>query len=84
VAEAVELAWRRGARLDSWSEHFCPQRWWQAIADCGLDVDRLLHEPYQLEDRLPWDHVNVKYGRAFLEKEQQRSLVQLVAMADAT
>lgn len=84
VAEAVELAWRRGARLDSWSEYFCPQRWWQAIADCGLDVDRLLHEPYQLEDRLPWDHVNVKYGRAFLEKEQRRSLVQLVAMADAT
>ena len=34
---------------------------------------------------LPWDHVNVKKpGRAFLEKEQQRSLVQLDVMADAT
>ncbi|GIW94232.1 MAG: B12-binding domain-containing radical SAM protein [Pirellulaceae bacterium] len=83
VAEAIELAWRRGARLDSWSEFFQPHRWWQALADVGLDMDRLLHEPFQLEDRLPWDHVNVKYGRAFLEKEQKRSVVQLQAMADA-
>ena len=32
---------------------------------------------------LPWDHVNVKKGRAFLEKEQNRSLVQLEVMATA-
>jgi hypothetical protein len=34
--------------------------------------------------KLPWDHVNVKYGRTFLEKEQARSVVQLEAMAEAT
>ncbi len=83
VAEAIELAWRRGARLDSWSEFFVPERWWQALADAELDIDRLLHEPYALNDRLPWDHIQVKYGRAFLEKEQTRSVVQLQAMADA-
>ena len=26
---------------------------------------------------LPWDHVNVKKGREYLEKEQNRSVVQL-------
>jgi radical SAM family uncharacterized protein len=84
VADAIELAWRRGARLDSWSECFQPQRWWKALADCQIDIDRLLHEPYPLDCRLPWDHVNVKYGRAFLEKEQNRALVQLAAMAQAS
>jgi hypothetical protein len=34
--------------------------------------------------KLPWDHVNVKYGREFLEKEQVRSMTQLTAMADAS
>ena len=29
------------------------------------------------------DHVNVKYGRTFLEKEQNRAMVQLASMADA-
>ncbi len=83
VAEAIELAWRRGARMDSWREHFNGERWWRAMHDTGLDVERLIHEPYQVNDRLPWDHLNVKYGRTYLEKEQNRSLVQLDAMAGA-
>ena len=83
VAKAIELAWRRGARLDSWSENMNADRWWQALADAGIDVERALHEPYQLTDRLPWDHLNVKYGRRFLEKEQDRSVLQLDAMAEA-
>ena len=60
-----------------------PQRWWQALADAGIDAQQVLHQPYELDDKLPWDHVNVKYGRTYLEKEQTRSVVQLEAMADA-
>lgn len=83
VAEVVELAWRRGARLDSWMEHLNAELWWKAVADCGLDVDAILHRPSELTDRLPWDHINVKKGRTYLEKEHDRSVVQLSAMADA-
>ncbi len=82
-AKAIELAWQRGARLDSWYENFNGERWWQAIADAGIDVEQALHQPYDVSDKLPWDHVNVKYGRTFLEKEQTRSVVQLDAMASA-
>jgi radical SAM family uncharacterized protein len=83
VAAGIELAWRRGARLDSWYERFDAHRWWQALAETGLDVEAALHRPYDLGSRLPWDHLNVKYGRTFLEKEQNRSVIQLAAMADA-
>jgi len=83
VAEVVELAWRRGARLDSWSEHLRADLWWQAAADCGLDLNQVIHQPYELSDKLPWDHLNVKKGRTYLEKEQQRATVQLAAMAEA-
>lgn len=83
VAEAIELAWKRGARFDGWHEHFQPELWWQALAECGIDVERALHEPYPLESRLPWDHLNVKKGRQYLEKEQNRAVVQLAQMADA-
>jgi radical SAM family uncharacterized protein len=80
MAEVIELAWRNGARMDSWREKFSAPRWWQALADVGLDQARLLHEPYPVDQPLPWDHVLVKTGRAFLEKEQQRSATQLTAM----
>ena len=84
TARAVENAWRAGARLDSWHEQMKADRWWAAFATADIDIEKQLHEPYDLHDRLPWDHVNVKYGRTFLEKEQNRSVVQLDAMADAT
>lgn len=83
LADTIELAWKRGARLDSWNERFDSNLWKQALADTGIDIQTALHEPYGLTDKLPWDHVNVKYGRPFLEKEQTRSVVQLEKMADA-
>lgn len=84
MAGAIELAWRRGARLDSWSELFNGDRWWQALADSGINTQQVLHEPYDLTDKLPWDHINVKKGRTYLEKEYDRAVVQLDAMAEAT
>ncbi len=82
--EAIELAWKRGARLDSWGEMLDADRWWQAFHDVGIDMESQLHEPYELGDKLPWDHLNIKYGRTFLEKEHHRSVVQLESMADST
>ncbi|NIL96392.1 MAG: TIGR03960 family B12-binding radical SAM protein [Planctomycetales bacterium] len=83
TAAAIELAWRRGARMDSWSERFDAELWWSAMSDAGVDVQRTIHQPYEMANRLPWDHVNVKYGRPFLEKEQRRSVLQLREMAGA-
>ncbi len=83
TCDAVELAWQRGARMDGWTEMLDPQRWWQALHDSHIDIEKQLHEPYELMGKLPWDHVNVKYGRDYLAKEQTRSLTQLEAMADA-
>jgi radical SAM superfamily enzyme YgiQ (UPF0313 family) len=84
MGDVIELAWRRGARLDSWMECIRPQLWWDAMRDLGIDIDAAIHQPYAVEARLPWDHINVKKGRTFLEKEHHRAVVQLAEMADAT
>ena len=83
LGDVIELAWRKGARLDSWMERIQPQLWWEAARELGIDVDTAIHEPFKVEARLPWDHINVKKGRTYLEKEQQRAVVQLAEMADA-
>jgi radical SAM family uncharacterized protein len=84
VAPALEEAWRRGCRLDGWSECFQPQVWWQTFADLGIDVNWYSQRTRPMTEVLPWDHVNVKKGREYLEKEQTRSLLQLEVMANAT
>jgi radical SAM family uncharacterized protein len=83
TAPALEEAWRRGARLDGWRECFQPQLWWQVFRDLGIDTEWYSQRARPMDERLPWDHVNVKKGREYLEKEQTRSLLQLTVMADA-
>jgi radical SAM family uncharacterized protein len=83
IAPALELAWRRGCRLDGWRECFQPDVWWQAFADLGIDTAWYSQRSRPMNELLPWDHVNVKKGREYLEKEQSRSLLQLEVMANA-
>jgi radical SAM family uncharacterized protein len=84
VAPALEEAWRRGCRLDGWRECFKPDVWWQTFQDLGIDPLWYSQRSRPMTEVLPWDHVNVKKGRQYLEKEQTRSLTQLEVMAGAT
>jgi radical SAM family uncharacterized protein len=83
IAPALEEAWRRGCRLDGWTECFKPDVWWQTFADLGIDTAWYSQRSRPMTEILPWDHVNVKKGREYLEKEQARSVVQLQVMANA-
>ena len=83
VAPALEEAWRRGCRLDGWSECFKPQAWWKTFEDLGIDPTWYSQRTRPMSEVLPWDHVNVKKGREYLEKEQDRSVMQLRVMANA-
>jgi radical SAM family uncharacterized protein len=83
VSPALHEAWKRGARLDGWKECFNPKLWWKVFEDLGIDVAFYSQRQRPVSEVLPWDHVNVKKGRAYLEKEQARSVVQLGVMAEA-
>jgi radical SAM family uncharacterized protein len=83
IAPALEKAWRNGCRLDGWKECFKPNVWWQTLADMGIDPGWYSQRNRPVTEVLPWDHVNVKKGREYLEKERERSVVQLQVMADA-
>jgi radical SAM superfamily enzyme YgiQ (UPF0313 family) len=72
IGPVIETVWRRGARFDAWAEEFQPDLWWQALAEAGIDLETLLHQPYSMDLRLPWDHVGIRQGRDYLEQEQLR------------
>ena len=72
-----------GARLDAWAEYFDPRLWWETFDDLGIDVPFYSHRERPVDEVLPWDHIHIKYGREYLAKEQNRSVVQLEAMAGA-
>ncbi len=69
LAQLLEKAWERGARLDGWSDHFQLKLWQEAAAeDCGLDLDFYLRER-TLDEILPWQHLDSGVSIDFLKQE---------------
>jgi radical SAM family uncharacterized protein/radical SAM-linked protein len=68
----VEEAWRRGCRLDAWSEHLRFDRWREAFAARGLDPERGLAERSPRWAQ-PWDVVRPPVSRRFLLRERERA-----------
>ena len=77
MAEAIELAYRRGAAFDAWNERFQPGIWRTAMADAGIDVERVLHAPWPADATLPWDHIGIRQGREYLHRERDAAAAQL-------
>lgn len=73
LADVIELAWRKGARFDSWDEQFSISIWEQSIAEVGIDPT-----PYYMtlpvDARLPWDHLDIGLEDGFLLDEYRKAL----------
>ncbi len=57
LAPVLLEAYRRGCRLDAWSEHMRLEPWREAFPAAGVDPDFYLRER-RPEELLPWDHVD--------------------------
>jgi radical SAM family uncharacterized protein len=80
LAALVEAAWRRGARFDSWSEHFSLQRWELAAGDVGMSLRdgsessaAAAGAAATVSRPLPWERViDSLVGSDFLAAERER------------
>ena len=73
VAEAVERAWRLGAQLDAWDEHFRYDTWCQAFDDVGVRPADYAARRWGEDEALPWDHIHAGVTKQFLLAEKHRA-----------
>lgn len=73
AADLIEAAYRNGARLDAWDEHLNFDAWLQAIEQTGFDVEDALRER-QLDERLPWDHIDIHIPKSWFQEDYARAL----------
>lgn len=73
VAEVLEGAFRRGATLDSWGDHFQMERWTEAFSEAGLDPSWYAHRSRAKEERFPWEVVSAGLSRRFLWREWEKA-----------
>ena len=73
VAEALGRAWRLGAQLDAWDEHFRYDLWLQAFDELGIAPADYAHRRRAEDEWLPWDHIDAGVTKAFLLEEKHRA-----------
>lgn len=75
VGDALEQAWRKGCKFDSWSDHFKFDQWLKAFAGVGIEPDFYANRPFELDEVLPWDHIDAGVSKSFLASEYEEALV---------
>ncbi|MBI5725239.1 MAG: TIGR03960 family B12-binding radical SAM protein [Planctomycetes bacterium] len=77
VGRTIEQAWRNGARLDAWDEHWDYSKWATAFEQTGLDVVPYVHRELPPGAALPWSHIISPRGLDFLKAEHQRIIAAI-------
>lgn len=72
-ADAVEAAWKDGARLDSWSEYFSFDRWEKAFRENTPGLSFYACRERALDEVLPWDVISVGVKKSFLCHEREQA-----------
>jgi len=73
AGDLLEAAFRNGARLESWDEHLNWPAWTTAIDETGFDAEDALRER-ALDERLPWDHIDMLIPKSWFQEDWERAL----------
>jgi len=70
LGPVIEDVWRRGGRLESWSEHFSLARWMAAFEAAGIDPHFYANRQRGDDEIFPWDVIDSGVSRQFLARER--------------
>ncbi len=69
LGKVIETAWRKGCHFDSWEEHLDRDKWTASFEECGIDPFFYTARERDLEEIMPWDHMDYGVTKKFLQKE---------------
>lgn len=69
LSKAIYAAFKKGCKFDSWGEHFKYDLWMEALEESGIDPYEIASGKWELEQPLPWDHLDTGVSKAFLVRE---------------
>ncbi len=68
ISEAIENAFRKGARFDGWEEGLRFEVWMEAFKEAGIEPETYLGSR-STDEKLPWDFIDTGVGREYLLQE---------------
>ena len=73
LADVIETAWRKGCRLDGWSEHLKKDAWEESFAENGIDPFFYTARRRDYDEILPWEHMGYGVTKKFLISESKKA-----------
>ena len=73
LCDVIYTAWKKGCKMDGWSEFFRYDTWLEAFSECGIDPDFYSARKRDFDEVLPWDHIDVGVTKEFLIREAKRA-----------
>lgn len=73
MAQVLERAWKLGCRFDGWSDQFDFEKWMRAFEECGVDPAFYANRPRDLDEVMPWDHLDCGVEKRFLLSEWDKA-----------
>ena len=73
LGKLLETVWRKGGRLDSWSEYFSFERWMEAFAETGIDPDFYALRERSKDEILPWSMIDIGVHPEYLWREREQA-----------
>ena len=78
LGKALEEVWRRGGRMDAWSEYFSFDRWMESFRAAGVDPDFYARRERSYEEVLPWSMISVGVRPSYLWRERNQAYQSVI------
>ncbi|MCL2610622.1 MAG: TIGR03960 family B12-binding radical SAM protein [Defluviitaleaceae bacterium] len=73
IGKAIVIASRLGAKFDAWNDHFNYEIWQEAFKQAEINPFFYANRKRELDEILPWDHINIGITKEFLARELEKS-----------
>ena len=73
TSKLLYSAWKLGAKLDGWTEHYRPDIWEEAFRVSGIDKDFYTTRKRSFDEVLPWDIIDCGVTKEFLRHEAEKA-----------
>ncbi|MBI5417329.1 TIGR03960 family B12-binding radical SAM protein [Candidatus Poribacteria bacterium] len=75
LSYVIKRAWEKGAKFDSWDDHFRFDLWQEAFSEQGLDMGYFANRNIPDFAPLPWEHILTGVSSNFLRQEYKKALL---------
>jgi len=81
MCKVIHSAWKKGAKLDAWMEHFNYQIWKESFEENEVDLKKL-SQTMKVDKPLPWEHIQTGIKIEILRMQKDKIVSSLSQDSD--